>query len=177
MQSYVGREIMKRRKHRTVRGLLILVAALIVLAVIAFAVTESGVTRLNHYSRLDFRLGEHIDGIDSEEDAAAYSERHYEFFSDERGSGIKLAGANTRYYLGKHLGRYCVIGVWSNDLDCSVMSITTGMSELDAKSLLLDAGYRMKGGAYNKCRAQNGNVFVELEFMRGDVVAIAAYYK
>lgn len=168
---------MKRRKRRLWRPILIVLAVMCVIAAAAFAVSEAGSFRVNHYSKLDFKLGEHIDGIDSDEDAMNYSKGHYEFFYDERGKGLKLVGANTRYYLGRHLGRYCVVGVWSNDLDCSVMSITTGMSELDAKSLLLDAGYRMKGGAYNKCRAQNGNVFVELEFMRGDVVAIAAYYK
>lgn len=167
---------MKRRKRRLWRPILIVLAVMCVIAA-AFAVSEAGSFRVNHYSKLDFKLGEHIEGIDSDEDAMNYSKGHYEFFYDERGKGIKLVGSNTRYYLGRHLGKYCVVGVWSNDRDASVMSITTGMSELDAKSLLLNAGYHMKEAGYNKCKALDRNVYVELEFMRGDVVAIAAYYK
>ena len=168
---------MKRLNHRPKLMILIIAIAVIVLAAVLFTVFESGAARVNHYSKLDFKLGEHIDGIDCEEDALTYSEGHYEFFYDERGHGIKLVGSTTRYYLGKHLGKYCVVGVWSNDMNCSVMSITTGMSELDAKTLLLNAGYHMKEAGYNKCKALDRNVYVELEFIRGDVVAIAAYYK
>lgn len=161
------------------KGIIILTAVAVLAAAGIFFWNryESGIVRFNHYSVLDFALGEHIEGIDSEADARAYNEGRFEYFSDEYGSGIKPVASDERYYLGERLGKYCVVRFASTESRCSVMSINVGVSELDAKTLLLDGGYRIKGAGYNSCRALDGNVYIELKFLRGEVTEISAYFR
>ena len=47
--------------------------------------------------------------------------------------------------------------------------------ELDAKTALLDARYKMADGGFNSCRAEKGRVSIELTFAHGKVTNVAAF--
>ena len=166
---------MKRLSRKTRRTVLIVLAAAAALAAAFFFMSgSSDIVKLNHYSVMDWKLGERIDGIASVSDAERGIDG-YEFFSDDKGSGLKAVNAETRYYLGEYGGKFCVTGFSSNESNCSVMSIRVGDDELKSKTLLLDKGFRMKEGGYNACRAASGEVYVELGFSRGIVIEVSAY--
>ena len=126
-----------------------------------------------------YTLGGSIDYIRSADDAKQYDADGFEWFSDERGEGIMQADTDTRYYLGKHpdsgLGGYGVIGFSSAEKSYSVLGIRVGDDELDAKTALLDARYKMADGGFNSCRAEKGRVSIELTFEHGKVTNVAAF--
>lgn len=155
------------------------IAAAIVLAVVFSWFGTFELAQLNTRSLMDWRLGGSVSYIRSAEDAKSFDEDGYEWFSDERGEGIVQTETNTRYYLGKHpdsgLGGYGVIGFSSSEKYYSVLGIRVGDDELEAKTELLDAKYKMANGAFNSCRAEKGRVSIELTFERGVVTNIAVY--
>ena len=170
----------KRIQKKTLK---IAIIALLVLAlVLALAFSWFGtieLAQLNTRSLMDWRLGGSISFIRNAEDAQQYDEDGYEWFTDERGEGIMQADTNTRYYLGKHpdsgIGSYGVIGFSSSEKYYSVLGIRVGDDELDAKTLLLNAKYKITSGGFNACRAEKGRDAIELSFEHGVVTNVAAY--
>ena len=151
--------------------LLLLVAAGLLLTRF---VSPSGIREFNRYSVTDFGLGERVDGIDSADDLAD-PPSGYEAFTDDRGSGLKSTRSDTRYYFGEHGGRYCVTGFVSHDIHCSALSISVGDDELASRTLLLEDGYHVTQGGYDRSTLSNGTVSVELGFTRGIVTSVAAF--
>lgn len=171
---------LKKIPKKTIKltAVAVLAAALVLALVFSWFGTIE-LAQFNSRSLMDWRLGSSIDYVRSAEDAKAYDEEHYRWFSDERGSGIAAVDTDTRYYLGEHpdsgLGAYKVVGFSSSEKYYSVLGIRVGDDELDAKTVLLDSGYTMQGGGFNSCRAHRGQVTVELSFEHGVVTGIAAY--
>lgn len=156
----------------------ILLAALLLLAALGLLlmrfVSPSGIREFNRYSVTDFELGERVDGIDSAEDLQK-PPSGYEAFTDDRGSGLKSTRSDTRYYFGEHGRHYCVTGFVSRDIHCSALSISVGDDELASRTLLLEDGFRVTQGGYDRSTLSNGTVSVELGFTRGIVTSIAAF--
>ena len=170
-------------KKLTKKHIFICIAVLLVIAAAAvYILSRTGATELTQFnsaSMMDWKLGGNIDGITNVKDARSYDPEHFEYFTDDNGSGIKSLGSNTRYYLG-----YCsggntddcrVVGFATTEKIYSVMGVRTGDGELEAKSALLDAGYSLDGGGMNRCHASNGRVSVYLTFEHGVVTGVAAY--
>lgn len=171
---------LKRIPKKTLRTALIALLVLALVLVLAFSwLGTIELAQLNTRSLMDWRLGGTIDYIRSADDAKLYDEDGYEWFTDERGEGIVQTQTDTRYYLGKHpdsgLGSYGVIGFSSPEKYYSVLGIRVGDDELDAKTVLLNAKYKMVNGGFNSCRAEKGRVGIELSFEHGKVTSIAAY--
>ena len=171
---------LKQIPKKTIKlAVIIILAAALVLALVFSWFGTIELAQFNSRSLMDWRLGSSIDCVRSLDDAKAYDEGRYRWFSDERGSGISAKGTDTRYYLGSHpdsgLGGYKVIGFSSSEKYYSVLGIRVGDDELDAKTTLLDSGYTMRGGGFNSCRAHRGQVTIELSFEHGLVTNIAAY--
>ena len=165
------RRLTDKRRRPILAAVLLLILGGLVLRHFFFS---PEIREFNHYSVTDFGLGERIDGINSAEELTG-ALPGYEYFTDERGSGLSSKHADTRYYLGEYAGRYCVIGFVSRDVHYSALSISIGDPELDSRTLLLSDGYRMINGAHNRCTASNGTVTVELGFTMGIVTEIAAF--
>ncbi len=170
----------KRIQKKTLK--IAIIAALVLALVLALAFSWFGtieLAQLNTRSLMDWRLGSSISFIRNAEDAQQYDEDGYEWFTDSRGEGIVQADTDTRYYLGKHpdsgLGSYGVIGFSSTEKYYSVLGIRVGDDELDAKTLLLNAKYRITDGGFNSCRAEKGRIAIELGFERGEVTRVAVY--
>lgn len=171
---------LKQIPKRTIKlAVMIVLAAAVVLALIFSWFGTIELVQFNSRSLMDWRLGSSIEYVRSLDDAKTYDEDHYQWFSDERGSGISAKSTDTRYYLGSHpdsgLGGYKVIGFSSSEKYYSVLGIRVGDDELDAKTTLLDSGYTMQGGGFNSCRAHRGQVTIELNFEHGIVTNISAY--
>ena len=168
-----GKKLSKKTIKLIIAAVLVFIAA--VAALSALGTVE--LSQLNSRSLMDWKLGGRIDFVRSAEDAKVYDVEHYKWFTDERGEGIAAKNADTRYYLGKYLGGYRVVGFSSSESYYSVLGIRVGDDELGAKTELLDSGYSILGGGFNSCRAHRGSVVVELSFERGLVTSIAAYIK
>ena len=172
-------------KKLTKKHIFICIAVLLVIAAAAvYILSRTGATELTQFnsaSMMDWKLGGNIDGITNVKDARSYDPEHFEYFTDDNGSGIKSLGSNTRYYLGYYpVGNVddCrVVGFSTTEKYYSVMGIRTGDNELAAKTSLLDYGYSIKNGGYNYCSASNGKVSVYLSFEHGTVTGIAAFLK
>ncbi len=172
-------------RARTKKILLIAIIALAVVgAAVLIFISKAGVpelARFNAHSIMDWKLGDEISGISSIEDAKAYDTRHFEYFTDDNGCGIKNLSSNTRYYLGAYPqsdSDSCrIIGFSTTETYYSVMGVGVGDDELDAKTLLLESGYSLNGGGYNSCRAIDGAVHVYMSFESGTVTGIAAFLK
>ena len=154
----------KRISKKTLKlAIIILLAAAVLLSAAFTWFGTFELAQFNTRSLTDWRLGGSIDYIRSADDAKQYDADGFEWFSDERGEGIMQADTDTRYYLGKHpdsgLGGYGVIGFSSAEKSYSVLGIRVGDDELDAKTALLDARYKMADGGFNSCRAEKGRVF------------------
>ena len=166
------------RKYLIIAGsvLFVILAVAFVLAIWA---GTAELDQFNNHSIMDWSLGKKIDGIDSPEAAKAYDNAHFEWFEDSFGSGIRNVSTNAHYYLDKFpdtdIGAYCLTGFSSNDRSYSVLGIRIGSDELEARTILLDNGYRMQGGAVNSCTAVKGDVTVILSFDHGSVAGIGAY--
>lgn len=165
------------RKKRLI--IVITAATLIIAAIAVYAILKSsgtlGILQFNHYSVTKWSLGERIDGINTLGGAVYYDTEHFEHFSDDRGQGIRQLSTGTKYYLGEYSGKLCVIGFSGNDEKCSVMSVHIGYSESDAKNILFSEGFDAVSGRHNNYVASNGAVTVELEFLHGEVIGIAAF--
>lgn len=170
-------------KKLTKKHIFICIAVLLVIAAAAVYVLKSTgaseLTQFNSASMLDWSLGGRIDGIALIRDARSYDPEHFEYFTDDNGSGIKSLSSNTRYYLGYYpsgnVDDCRVVGFATTEKTYSVMGIRTGDDELGAKTSLLDDGYSIDGGGMNSCRASNGRVSVYLSFEHGVVTGVAAY--
>ena len=68
-----------------------------------------------------------------------------------------------------------MVGFSSAEKSYSVLGIRVGDDELDAKTSLLDARYKMADGGFNSCRAEKGRVSIELTFEHGKVTNVAAF--
>ena len=163
----------KRISKKTLKlAIIILLAAAVLLSVVFTWFGTFELAQFNTRSLTDWRLGGSIDYIRSADDAKQYD-------ADGRGEGIMQAGTDTRYYLGKHpdsgLGGYGVVGFSSAEKSYSVLGIRVGDDELDAKTSLLDARYKMADGGFNSCRAEKGRVSIELTFEHGKVTNVAAF--
>ena len=170
----------KRISKKTLKlAIIILLAAAVLLSVVFTWFGTFELAQFNTRSLTDWRLGGSIDYIRSADDAKQYDADGFEWFSDERGEGIMQADTDTRYYLGKHpdsgLGGYGVIGFSSAEKSYSVLGIRVGDDELDAKTALLNARYKMADGGFNSCRVEKGRVSIELTFEHGKVTNVAAF--
>lgn len=170
-------------KKSTKKRIIICILAVLIIAIAAVLILRrTGVTELaqfNSESMLDWSLGGEIDGITKIEDARNYDPEHFEYFTDDNGSGIKSLSSNTRYYLGYYpsgnIDDCRVVGFATTEKIYSVMGVRTGDDELEAKTSLLDAGYSLDGGGMNRCSASNGRISVYLTFEHGVVTGVAAY--
>ena len=151
----------KRISKKTLKlAIIILLAAAVLLGAAFTWFGTFELAQFNTRSLTDWRLGGSIDYIRSADD-------------------VMQADTDTRYYLGKHpdsgLGGYGVIGFSSAEKSYSVLGIRVGDDELDAKTALLDARYKMADGGFNSCRAEKGRVSIELTFEHGKVTNVAAF--
>ena len=170
-------------KENTKKRIIICMAIVLAVAVAAVYILKStGATELaqfNSSSMLDWSLGSRIDGISVMRDARSYDPEHFEYFTDDNGSGIKSLSSNTRYYLGYYpsgnIDDCRVVGFATTEKTYSVMGIRVGSDELEAKTSLLEDGYSIEGGGMNSCHASNGRVSVYLAFEHGVVTGVAAY--
>ena len=169
----------KLTKKHIIIGVVILV---LIAGVAVFILNSAGVpelTQFNSASMTDWTLGGEIDGITTLRDARSYDPEHFEYFTDDNGSGIKSLSSNTRYYLGYYpsgnIDECRVVGFTTTEKVYSVMGIRTGDDELEAKTSLLDDGYSLSGGGLNSCRATNGHITVYLSFEHGSVTGVAAF--
>lgn len=170
-------------KNNTKKHIIIGILAVLVIAVAAVLILRhTGVTELTQFnsaSMMDWSLGSEIDGITAIRDARSYDPEHFEYFTDDNGSGIKSLSSNTRYYLGYYpsgnIDDCRVVGFATTEKIYSVMGVRTGDDELAAKTALLDSGYSIDGGGMNRCHASNGRISVYLSFEHGVVTGVAAY--
>ncbi len=170
----------KRIPKKTLKISIIAAAVLAIVLILAFSWFGTiELARFNARSLMDWSLGGSISFVSSADDAKQYDEDGYEWFTDERGEGIVQTDTDTRYYLGRHpdsgIGSYGVIGFSSDEKYYSVLGIRVGDDELDAKTVLLNAKYKMISGAFNSCRAENGRITIELSFEHGKVTKLAAF--
>ena len=158
--------------------------ALIVLAAVAVSVLlvcwTSGrfeISQINNHSLTDWHLGGKIDGVNSAEDAENEPLKHFSWFDDGKASGFVSQDGKTKYYLGRHFGKYCVIGFESSDTRYNVLGLRVGDAQIDAETALLEYGYRISEGGLNKCVAGKGKVQIQLSFDDGEIAAISVRLK
>lgn len=170
-------------RKNTKKHIIICIIAVLVIAIAAAVILrQTGVTELTQFnsaSMMDWALGSKIDGITLLEDARDYDPEHFEYFTDDNGSGIRSLSSNTRYYLGYYpsgnIDDCRVVGFATTENIYSVMGVRTGDEELEAKTSLLDDGYSIDGGGMNRCHASNGRISVYLSFEHGVVTGVAAF--
>lgn len=161
----------------------ILIAAFTVAAVLAVVLFWYGsiqISEFNASSMLEWRLGGTVIGIDGPGTGIDAVIAQFEWFEDGNGNmGLKSTRSATYYFMGRRpdagLGKFCVTGFTTNEEEYSVLGIRVGMDELEAKTVLFNAGYSIDNGALDRCQAKNGRISVILAFERGRVTQIEAH--
>lgn len=167
-------------KNRFVKYGVIFAVILIAVFLIVSAIIGAGeITLLNSKSLTDWKLGGTVEGISSPEEGEAAVIIPYRWFDEDGKMGLRNEATGTTYYMGKYpsstAGKFCVTGFVSAEKAYSILGIRTGTPEEDAKSILLRNGYVLVAGGMNSCRAERGNVTIELLFQHGSVIRISAF--